>query len=862
MQFCIHRLFFWVSLVVLLNTCSVLGQVSQAKKLAPEDYSLWSTLYLEDFSTDGSWTTYRLSYESGLDTLFLQSTIGKQRFAYPKGTKSKFYKNQWFGCLEDTSTFRLTSLQGKESLTIPEVLDYYFTDAYLLFLKKSSGGQKELEVRDFKGRVLQSIVNISDYRFDDSTGKMILGRYEGGVGSVVLLDFHGKKIVSTDVLHTENRIFSAFYWQKNGTQFVFGGRDYSSLTDFMPYAYHYVLTSSKLFSVDLKERLGVVLSGRFTDAFGMHDNGLFMKVKPAVTSPSQDESVTVWHSLDKDLTLRRKFQENFSNSKLLFWEPETQQLRYVADEDHAGVLIPEKASYNLVFDPDLHKPFFTVRPYYDYYLKDLKSGVKTLLAKNVCSNENQLSVSPTAHYIAYFKECDWWVYDTLTRKTENVTQQLGVSFYNDSKERTNDSLPYGFMGWQADESGFYVYDYWDVWFVDLKTFKSKRLTNGKETQSVFRNAIAHKNSSQLFENSVVVSQPIFLIAKQEDHSKTGFFKLDAAKKLHTILWDSKRLSSLKVSKDGANCVFLSEDYDVPRSLVYKPDEGKLKVLFQSNPQHYQYSWGRSTLIRYQDSKGATLQGVLIYPIDYDAKKKYPMVVSIYERQTTLLHYYSNPSYLNGSHSNTTLLSHEGYFVFYPDIRYEIGNPGSSATDCVTSAVEAVLQQVSVDATKIGLMGQSFGGYETLFIITQTSLFATAISGAGLSDLVSGYLSVNDYTSDSNSWRYEYDQIRMGKPLYDDFEGYLKNSPLYHLPKVTVPLFTYTGAADTNVDVVHSMKYYLGMRRLEKEQVHVLYANQHHVFTSKEAQKDLTLKINDWFGHYLKGAPKKAWMQPR
>ena len=85
MWFFNNRLFFWVSLVVLLKPCLLTGQVSEAKKLVPDDYRLWSQLYLKDLSERGDWTTYALSYESGLDTLFLQSTVTKQRFAYSLG---------------------------------------------------------------------------------------------------------------------------------------------------------------------------------------------------------------------------------------------------------------------------------------------------------------------------------------------------------------------------------------------------------------------------------------------------------------------------------------------------------------------------------------------------------------------------------------------------------------------------------------------------------------------------------------------------------------------------------------------------------------------------------------------------------
>jgi dipeptidyl aminopeptidase/acylaminoacyl peptidase len=255
-----------------------------------------------------------------------------------------------------------------------------------------------------------------------------------------------------------------------------------------------------------------------------------------------------------------------------------------------------------------------------------------------------------------------------------------------------------------------------------------------------------------------------------------------------------------------------------------------------------------------------LQAVLVYPADYDATKKYPMVVFIYEVLSSLRHQYVNPTLYNGIGFNVSTLSLDGYFVLLPDISYEKGDSGVSAADCVVAATKKVLALGIVNPKQIGLTGQSFGGYETNFILTQTNLFAAAVSGSAVSDTVQHYFTINKDYNTIDGWRYENQQYRMGCSFFDCTESYLRNSALLHADAITTPLLTWAGKLDENVNSRQAEGLYAALRRLEKEHVMLVYNTEGHIFSSPENQSDLTLKINDWFGHYLKGAPKANWMQ--
>src|SRR5690606_9677698 len=115
---------------------------------------------------------------------------------------------------------------------------------------------------------------------------------------------------------------------------------------------------------------------------------------------------------------------------------------------------------------------------------------------------------------------------------------------------------------------------------------------------------------------------------------------------------------------------------------------------------------------------------------------------------------------------------DGYFVLMPDIHYTIGNPGGSALDHVESAVRTVLASGMIDSRRVGIIGPSFGGYQTTYIVTKSNLFAAAVIGSGVTDLVRKYFTMNFETGRSNNWRIERQQFRMGLSPLEDMKRYM------------------------------------------------------------------------------------------
>ncbi|MNR09608.1 x-prolyl-dipeptidyl aminopeptidase [compost metagenome] len=196
---------------------------------------------------------------------------------------------------------------------------------------------------------------------------------------------------------------------------------------------------------------------------------------------------------------------------------------------------------------------------------------------------------------------------------------------------------------------------------------------------------------------------------------------------------------------------------------------------------------------------------------------------------------------------------------YPDIKLEYQKPGISALDCVISSTKSVISRGIVNPERVAIYGHSFGGYETNFIITRTDLFATAISGGSISDIITKYLTANLNTGQPDMWRFGNRQWNMRKTPFEAPLIYQNNSPIANVEKIKTPLLLWAGKEDKQVDRRQSMEFYLALRRLGKKNIMLLYPEEGHVVSKKANQIDLTNRIQQWFAYYLKEDHSAQWI---
>ncbi len=273
----------------------------------------------------------------------------------------------------------------------------------------------------------------------------------------------------------------------------------------------------------------------------------------------------------------------------------------------------------------------------------------------------------------------------------------------------------------------------------------------------------------------------------------------------------------------------------------------------------------SELVTWKKQDGTAAQGILYKPENFDDRKKYPIIFNYYEDQAERVHNYPGVTFFNTpSIDCPTWFVSRGYLVFVPDISYKIGRTGESVLNSVIPAAEYLSTFSWVDSLKMAVCGSSFGGYETNYIITHTNKFAAAASGAGISNFISHYngLQPIQHRELSGQGMYEGSQMRMGKTLWQIPQLYIENSPIFYINKVTTPILIMGNKGDWVVPWMQSVELFTGLRRLQKKAWMLQYDNGGHgVWNGPKEKdgKDLTMRLTQFFDHYLKGTPPPAWM---
>ena len=187
----------------------------------------------------------------------------------------------------------------------------------------------------------------------------------------------------------------------------------------------------------------------------------------------------------------------------------------------------------------------------------------------------------------------------------------------------------------------------------------------------------------------------------------------------------------------------------------------------------------------------------------------------------------------------------------PTIKYEKGNPAKSSLLYVENAVKKALETYPIDPKKVGLIGHSYGGYQTTYIATKSDMFATAVAGAPVTDLGIYYLDISWDFKREQIWRIENKQFRMGRSYFEAKKQYNENSALQSIEELKTPLLLWAGKEDGNVNWTQSVHLFMAMKRLNKEGKLLLFNNEPHSVDKLENQKDLSEEVMSWFNHYLK-----------
>jgi dipeptidyl aminopeptidase/acylaminoacyl peptidase len=277
-----------------------------------------------------------------------------------------------------------------------------------------------------------------------------------------------------------------------------------------------------------------------------------------------------------------------------------------------------------------------------------------------------------------------------------------------------------------------------------------------------------------------------------------------------------------------------------------------------NPQQADYNWGTAELYKWKTFNGKDATGILYKPENFDATKKYPMLIYFYEKMSDNLNNYIDPA-PTPSRLNIPFFVSRGYLVFTPDISYTKGHPAKDAYNYIVSGAQALTKNKWVDEKNIGIQGQSWGGYQVLALITQTGMFKAAWAGAPVVNMFSAYGGIRWESGVNRQMQYEKGQSRIGYTPWEKPELYIENSPFFHLPKVTTPLVIMANDADGAVPWYQGIETFTAMRRLNKKVWMLNYNGEAHNLVERKNRKDIQLREQQYFDWLLKGERPAQWI---
>lgn len=611
----------------------------------------------------------------------------------------------------------------------------------------------------------------------------------------------------------------------------------------------------------------MVISERGNLGFSLDGSRLFFGSAPTPEpekNPDEeiptDEKVLVdlWHWKDDYVQpiQRVRAEQDRNRSYRAVYDFESKKFVQLADETMENISASNDGRYAIGSDNRKYRVTADYDPgFSDYYLINTSDGSRKPLATK---QRGGYSISPSAKYALFFDGKDWNSYSIADGSKTNLTKDLKVGFYNEDNDVPSIPGSYGVAGWTKDDKDVLIYDRYDIWQIAPDGSRAKNLTDG----------VGRKEKTQLRyvrldpkERSIDPDKPMLLQAENQETRDSGFYreKVNSDALPQKLLMAAKDFNNPTKAKDADVLIMTASRFDqFPDVWVTNSSFRELKRVSNGDAQRANYLWGTAEMVSFKNTDGVPLKGVLLKPENFDPRKKYPMMVYIYERLSQGLHQFRNPS--PGTSVNPTFYVSNGYLVYMPDIVYTVGYPGNSALKCVLPGIQAVVDKGFVNEDAIGIQGHSWGGYQIAYMVTQTNRFKAAAPGALVANMTSAYSGIRWGTGLPRQFQYERTQSRIGGSLWEYPLRFLDNSPVFRADRVETPLLMIHNDEDDAVPWYQGIEYFLALRRLGKEAYLFNYNGEKHGLRKRINQKDYTRRLQEFFDHFLKGAPAPEWME--
>lgn len=822
-------------------------------------------------SNDGRYISYLVKEQpAGGSTLVLQSTETdwKRELVNPLAD-GWFVDNRLYAYLaKDTMVcWKLgeqpsadTFISGVASCRQPKTADW------MAWQLKGAGG--ELVVRNYKNSREWHFSGITDYAFEENGRALLLKTREKEKNGLKWFDL--QDTVTTTIWTDEASTAGKYNFDKTGEQLAFLAE--TKKGNRATYALWYYRTGMEkaMLRADNQNR-GIDSGLTIADnepGFSRNRQYIYFRLAPQPNNqkaPANAVKVTIWSYRDSII------QSMQTNGAVTYRASIGVDKGTIVRLEYADEMVEEFSplDYVVVRDRQSVKEYWW--PTYwqqKRWLVSLKDGARRQLPLK----RTALFFSPQGRYTAYYdlQKRNYYSYDLASGRAKNLSAAVPYPLYDEqrAKERPLDVVSiHDIVGWLADESGLLVYDQYDIWHLDpLGVHPPVNLTNGYGRRHGIQLRLLNRD---LYRTDLDKGRTLILNAVNEKNQHMGYYRLTLGKKgdpeqlvMEACTWGGTAYGGMDPVKAYSTNKWLVSRQTASEApdLYVTSDFTHFKRLTHLQPQEG-YNWLTAELLSWKRPDGKLNQGVLYKPGNFDPSKKYPVIFYYYERLSQDVFVYKRPLFSSGPINIPWFVSH-GYLVCTPDIYYTPGKTGQSVMQSVVSAARYLSTFSFVDAKRMGLQGHSFGGYETNYLISHTHLFAAAAEAAGTSDCVSEYGAIRGEPGRENQINqviiYENGQYRMGATLWLKPEAYIENSPIFKAMDVTTPLLMMHNKEDGNVRWGQGMEWYAGLRRLGKKVWMLEYEGEGHSVGGRNAV-DYTLRLMQFFDHYLKGTPPPKWM---
>lgn len=877
---------------------------SQKKVLDHSVYESWKILQRPLISNDGNYISYEINPQKGDGYLYVYDKLNNSLDSIPRGYGAVFTSDSKFLVfkvkpqealvrklklnktknedLPKDSLFIL-SLKTKEIRKYENLIDYkvpFENDALVAFLQtykdttKKSIKKDQTKFKDVKVNklIIYDLQNDTNYSYTkinnfsiDKNGKIVVfSSFDKDSSSLFIFNFTDKK---------DNLIFNDYGLIKNiatsklGERISFIHTNDTSVVKRHKLFEYYNQTNKVIIDTLLPDgNLNYELNPSKVPEYSENSQKLYFYIwekqwpEPKDTLLDEEKyKVDIWNWKDDRLQTQQlnQLKNDKERSYLCVYDFVTN--KYFQIEDTI-ILSAQRFSKG---DKDFYlgitsKPYWKIfsweqADYKDVYFIDLSTNSKQKILEKI---EFNVSLSPNGNYFLYYdtKTQSYNIFNLKDKKSYTVLTSKPYPLYDEEFDLPKNPTPYGFADWDKNEEFVLIYDKFDIYKVSPNnSFKPINITNGRKEKITSRYI-------KVGDDEYINSDNIYVKSVTDDYITESFKLVNLTNGNKIKLYEAKAsLSRIIKSKNSPNLLFTESNYQkFPDLLLTDTTFKVITKVSNTNPQMSEYWWGTVEIFKWKDKKGKEYKGLLYKPENFDPTKKYPAIVYYYEKYTQDIHRHYIPA-PSRSVINFPLFNSNGYVIFIPDIAYKIGEPGKSATETVINGTKELIKLGFVDKDRIGLQGQSWGGYQTAYIVTQTDMFKAAMAGAPVSNMTSAYGGIRWESGMNRIFQYEQGQSRIGGTLWNKLNKYIENSPLFYADKVKTPLLIMANDNDGAVPYQEGIQYFVALRRLNKPVWLLNYNGDAHNLLKWPNRVDLSIRMSQFFDHFLKDQPAPVWM---